>query len=84
MSNAKKHPDAWKFFVEQARNVEGTDVAHLGNYRIPVPDKSGNFIYAPDSGILWRRFIEAWYTLEGLNAPTVRGKVQHIVKNLNN
>lgn len=52
MSNSQKHPEAWNFFIEQARNVENTDVEFLGKYRIPVPDKSGNFIYANDSGVL--------------------------------
>lgn len=81
MSNAIKHPEAWNFFIEQARNVEDTDVGYLGKYRIPVPDKSGNFIYAKDTGELWRLFIDAWYNIESLNAPTVRGKIQYIVNN---
>lgn len=81
MSNSQKHPEAWNFFIDQARNVENTDVEFIGKYRIPVPDKSGEFIYANDSGILWSKFIESWYTIESLEAPTVRGKIQYIVNN---
>ncbi len=79
--NSKEHPEAFAFFVEQARNItEVLELKHLGNYRIPVPNMSGDFIYSMTVEVLWIKFIKMWYQLEGLNAPTVRGKIQHIVK----
>jgi hypothetical protein len=83
VSNRIKHPEAWKFWEEQARNIMGEpDLVHMGNYRIPIPDKSGNFLYAKTVEELWGKFIDSWYNLQGLNAPTVRGKIQFIVNNL--
>lgn len=61
--------------------MEEPDLVHLGNYRIPIPDMSGNFRYADTPEELWSKFIRDWYWIEGLNAPTVRGKIQYIVKN---
>lgn len=81
-SNKELHPEAWKFYIEQARNIkEEPDLVHLGNYRIPVPDGSGNFIYADEVEFLWARFIKAWYDPAlGLNSPSVYGKIQYIVE----
>jgi len=80
-NNAKEHPEAWRFFIEHARNIKKEkELKHLGLYRIPVPDQSGNFIYANDTGILWYRFIQEWYKV-GINSPSVYGKIQYIVQN---
>lgn len=80
-SNAVRHPDTWNFYREEARNImEEPDLCHLGNYRIPVPDKSGNFIYANEVTELWRLFILAWYR-PALNSPSVYGRIQYIVQN---
>lgn len=47
IGNSQKYPEAWKFYEEQARNITGErDLLHMGNYRIPVPNMSGDFIYA--------------------------------------
>lgn len=82
MTNDIKHPEAWEFFESQARNITTErELKHLGNYRIPVPDKSGEFIYAEDTRILWLKFIDSWYNIESLDAPTVRGKIQYITHN---
>lgn len=82
MSNSVKHPEAWKFYIEQARNImEEPDLVHMGNYRIPVPDMSGNFIYADSVEVLWSKFIRIWYEPKlGLNSPSVYGKIQYIVE----
>ena len=81
-SNRLKYPEAWKFYEEQARNImEEDDLNHLGNYRIPVPDQSGNFIYTKSVEDLWSKFIHAWYDPKlGLNSPSVYGKIQYIVE----
>ena len=81
VSNSVLHPEAWAFYEEQVRNISGTHLSHLGNYRIPVPDMSGDFIYASTVESLWCQFIRVWYELKGLNAPTVYGKIQYIVEN---
>jgi hypothetical protein len=79
MCNSKRHPEAWAFFIEHARNIQGEpDINHLGKYRIPVPDRSGNFIYADDTGILWSKFIEKWYEAN-LDSPSVYGIIQYVV-----
>lgn len=50
-SNSELYPEVWKIFVEQARNIsEEKDICHLGTYRIPNPDKSGNFLYSDHPG----------------------------------
>lgn len=80
ISNEEKHPEAWKFYIEMARNIEQeSDISHLGNYRISVPDMSGNFIYAKTVEELWRRFIVSWYE-PNLNSESVYGKIQYIVE----
>lgn len=79
--NSVKHPEAWNFFEEHARNImQEPDLVHLGNYRIPVPDRSGNFIYTKTVEELWSRFIEFWYKI-GINSPSMYGKIQYIVQN---
>ena len=83
ISNADRHPEAWDFCVKQARNISETELSHLGNYSIPVPDESGEFIYSENVESLWFTFIKTWYTIESLKAPTVRGKIQYITNNLN-
>ena len=52
----------------------------LGKYRIPKPDRSGNFIYANTVEDLWRQFIQAWFE-PNLNSESIRGKIQYIVQN---
>lgn len=40
ISNEEKYSEAWKFYIEMARNIEQeSDISHLGNYRI-----SGDFV----------------------------------------
>jgi hypothetical protein len=82
MSNSENYPEAWAFFVEQARNImEEPELVHMGNYRIPVPDMSGNFIYANSPEKLWSKFIRSWYDPKlGINSPSVYGKIQYIVE----
>ena len=81
MSNSIKHPEAWKFYIQQARNIEKEpNINHLGKYRIPVPNRSEQFIYADGVGILWRKFIESWYK-EDINSESIHGKIQYIVTN---
>jgi hypothetical protein len=80
-SNRELYPEAWNFFEEQARNImEEPDLIHKGNYRIPKPDRSGNFIYADSPEILWSKFIESWYKVD-INSESVYGKIQYIVQN---
>jgi len=80
MSNSVKHPEAWKFYIEQARNIENEpDISMLGKYRIPVPNRSGLFIYADTVEELWSRFIKSWYEVD-LNSESVYGKIQYIVQ----
>ena len=80
-SNAVKHPEAWAFYVEHARNIsEEVSLNNLGNYRIPKPNKSGDFIYSDTIEYLWVQFIRSWYD-EDINSLSVRGKIQYIVNN---
>lgn len=82
MSNSEKHPEAWAFFIEYARNMEGTEFVGKGKYRIPYPSPNSalTFIYANDPGLLWMKFIRAWYE-ERIDSPSVYGKIQYIVNN---
>ena len=80
MSNSKTHPEAWEFYIEQARNIVGTNLNHLGNYRIPKPNMSGDFIYSSTVEGLWFQFIRAWYDVD-INSHSVYGKIQYIVQN---
>lgn len=79
--NSELHPEAWAFYIEQARNITGEpELVSLGNYRIPIPDQSGNFIYADEIEQLWPQFIREWYKIS-LDSPSVYGKIQYIVNN---
>ena len=83
MSNSEKYPEAWAFYIEQARNImQEPELVHLGNYRIPKPNMSGDFIYAKTVEGLWSQFIQAWYMID-INSHSVYGKIQYIVQNLN-
>lgn len=80
-NNSITHPEAWDFYINEARNIEEEpSINHLGKYRIPIPDESGNFIYADDTANLWREFIKEWYKPR-LNSSSVYGKIQYIVTN---
>jgi len=79
IKNSEKHPEAWAFYIAQARNiVDEPTLNKFGKYRIPEPNRSGSFIYADKVEELWSRFIEAWYT-EDINSESVYGKIQYIV-----
>ena len=80
MSNSERYPEAWNFYIEQARNITNEpDLIHLGNYRIPEPNRSGRFIYAYTVESLWCKFIESWYRPD-LNSESVYGRIQYIVR----
>lgn len=80
MNNSIEHPEAWEFFMEQARNImQEPYLIHLGNYRIPRPNMSGDFIYAVTVEGLWSQFIRAWYAVD-INSHSVYGKIQYIVQ----
>ena len=74
-----KHPELWRFFEENARNVMGTDVEKYGKYRIPKPDRSGMFLYADDPKTLLLRLKEEWFK-PSFDSPSIRGKIQAIVR----
>jgi hypothetical protein len=79
-SNSQSHAEAWEFYIEQARNImEEPDIVHMGNYRIPIPNMSGDFIYADSPEILWKKFIISWYKTD-INSSSVYGKIQYIVE----
>lgn len=81
MHNKERYPEAWAFFIKEARNItEEPDLKDLGNYRIPKPDRSGSFIYTNSVEMLWYEFIRAWFT-PALNSECVRSKIQYIVQN---
>jgi hypothetical protein len=86
VANSIKHPEAWKFWIEQCRNItEEPNLCELGDYRIPVPDQSGNFLYGETLHIMWNKFIRAWYSPKlGLNSPSAYGKIQYIVEKFKN
>lgn len=77
--NSEKYPEAWKFFIEHARNMEGTEFDKYGKYRISIPDLSGDFIYSNDVGILFIKFKDEFYK-PSINSPSVYGKIQYIVE----
>lgn len=80
-TNSELDPEAWNFYIEQARNIKDEPhLNHLGNYRIPEPNKSGYFIYADSVEILWRKFIRIWYK-EDINSESLNGKIQYIANN---
>lgn len=80
ISNAVKYPEAWNFFIEHARNMEDETESEHGKYRIPVPDMSGNFIYADDSGVLFQRLCVEFYKPR-FESPSIYGKIQYIADN---
>lgn len=78
-SNAELYPEAWSFYIDQARNIkEEYDINYLGNYRIPEPNRSGKFIYAQTVEELWGKFIDKWNEPD-LNSESIRSKIQYIV-----
>jgi hypothetical protein len=79
MANSKKYPEAWKRFVEDARNIEGHKDSVNGKYCIHHPTKS-EFIYSDDPAELFIKFKNAFYA-ENINSPSVYGKIQYIVNN---
>lgn len=81
MTNSKAYPEAWKFFIEHARNIKGCEDEHLGLYRIPHPTKEV-CIYADDVRVLFSKLRDVFYT-PSLDAPSVYGKIQYIVQHLN-
>jgi hypothetical protein len=80
-SNSELHPEAWKFFIDQARNIMN-EPELPANYRIPEPNMSGNFIYSDTIEGLWVQFIRKWYE-PNFNSHSVYGQIQYIVENLN-
>ena len=79
--NEELYPEAWEFFIEQARNIEKEpDLKHLGKYRIPKPDMSGDFIYANHPGVLFCLMRDQFYK-PAPNSHSVYGKIQYIVQN---
>ena len=83
MSNSEEYPEAWAFYIEEARNImDVPELNELGNYRIPVPDRSGTFFYADEVTELWLKFIKSFYEVR-FNSESVYGKIQYIVQNLN-
>jgi hypothetical protein len=80
LGNADIHPEAWDFYIAQARNITSEkDIRHLGNYRIPSPDRSGEFIYSRTVDGLWAKFIRRWYE-PNINSESVYGKIQGIIE----
>jgi hypothetical protein len=78
--NSKKYPEAWNFFIEHARNMENTEFEHLGKYRIPKPNMSGDFIYHDKVEMLFQVFKDEFYK-PSISSPSVYGKIQYIVGN---
>jgi len=77
-NNSKEHPEAWAFYIENARNIsKESDLKGLGKYRIPDPIGE-DFIYANDVTELWAKFIQRWYE-PNLNSPSIYGTIQYIV-----
>ena len=81
-SNSKLYPECWAFFIEYARNMTGTEFEQQGKYRVPMPDESGNFLYADHPGELFCMLKEEFYK-PSIKSPSVYGKIQYIVQNLN-
>lgn len=78
-NNAENFSEAWSFFKEHARNVTKTPLCVYGKYSIPKPDRSGEFIYADDPGVLFQKFREEFYK-PSLESESTYGKIQAIVK----
>lgn len=79
MSNRIRFPECWKFFEEQARNMEGLPESKNGKYRVPYPDKSGRFIYHNEIEVLFQLLKHEWYKPQ-LNSPSIYGKIQYITQ----
>lgn len=79
-SNSEKYPEAWAFFIEHARNMEDEPEVIHGKYRIPKPDRSGDFLYSHCPGELFWKFKNFFYHVD-INSPSVYGKIQYIVQN---
>lgn len=79
ISNSEIYPEAWAFFTEHARNLEGTEFETISKYRIPKPDLSGDFIYANCTSILFVRLTSEFYK-PSLNSHSVYGQIQYIVR----
>lgn len=80
-SNEEAFPECWAFFIEHARNLEHEpDFTPEKKYSIPSPDRSGSFIYAADTPLLFRRLKEKFYE-HSLDSPSVYGRIQYIVNN---
>lgn len=83
MKNSERYPDAWQFYIENSRNIiNEPELNSLGNYRIPEPNESGNFIYADTIESLWSKFINFWF-LPDINSASVYGKIQGIIERFN-
>jgi len=80
-SNDKLYPEAWKMFIEHARNIIGCEDEHLGKYRIPHPTKE-ECMYSDDIGMLFMMYKDAFYRPD-FRSPSVYGKIQYIVQHLN-
>ena len=80
-SNKERYPEAWKFFEEHARNIEGCFDAGLGKYRIPRPDKD-ECLYADCPGMLFHKLKNIFYQVK-FDSPSIYGRIQYIVQNLN-
>lgn len=80
LPNSVRYPEMWKFFESQARNIKNEpDISHLGNYRIPEPNRSGKFIYSDTVEGLWTKLFMKWDE-PNLEAISIRGKIQYIVQ----
>lgn len=77
--NSEAYPECWAFFIEHARNMKGEPEAKLGKYRVPKPDRSGDFLYHDNVHTLFQLLKEEWYKIS-LDAPSVYGKIQYIVE----
>lgn len=80
ISNKEAYPECWEFFIEQARNLENEpDYTPEKKYSVPYPDRSGRFIYADDTPLLFRKLLNEFYK-PSLDSPSVYGKIQYIVQ----
>lgn len=80
MSNRINYPECWAFFEEHARNMEGEPEEKFGKYRVPKPDKSGDFFYHDRVEILFQILKDFWYR-PNINSPSLYGKIQYIADN---
>jgi hypothetical protein len=78
-TNSEAYPECWAFFIEHARNMENTTEVKFGKYRVPKPDRSGDFLYNDKVEELFKDLKYEWYK-PGLESPSVHGKIQYIVE----